>query len=216
MSVHELKVEGLMEAPLTAIKTIISDPASIIPHRWGSEMESILGALFIIFGIVLKNSMEQTGREGPNRSNWSALGIALFVAGWAMFADAVSKNATNTLAGGDNQLMPFLGAAVVVGAVMLMKAAMKKYKADGSIMTQKMRPLILAFVAGWLLFAYSIGQNLGLAFLSALLVFASMLYFLPLQRKHGVVDGPGMPLFVIAWFGLIVANSTPVARALLG
>lgn len=217
MNANDLGIQKVFASPLNLLQAFIKDPASLIPSKWNMLTESIVAALFIIMGVVLKNTVEQTmkGRVSENAKRYEMLGMALFVAGWAMIADAVSRNNANLLTRStEATLMPFLAAAIIVGAVIFMKQAMKKYANDGPTKMRKMRPLVLAFVAGWLLFALSFNQNRGLALVCALLVFASMLHFLPWQRKAGVIDGPGLPLFVFAWVGLIVANSRQLVTLL--
>ncbi len=155
--------------------------------------QSVAGALLVVAGVVVKNSEEQLGRPP------SLLGPTMFVFGWGLIAFAVSNNKSNKGKVAWRVFLPYLAAAVIVGAAMAMKQKMRK---------SGMVPLVLPvlFVAGWLLFAFSLNRNRLLAFGSAGLVFLSMLLFLPLQRKNGVVDGPGMVLFTLAWVGLVQAN----------
>ena len=165
------------------------------PRKMNITHEAALGALLIIAGVVLKNSAE--AMKQPD----SVLGLAAFVGGWAIFANAVARNGANAAT---SSMLPYGAAAIVVGSVMLMKRAMKA--------GTSMQLYLLGFVVGWLLFAWSLQQNHMIAFASAGLVFASMLLFLPQQRKACVVDGPGWPLFVLAWIGLIIANSNLVTQ----
>jgi len=168
------------------------------PRKMPLPYEAAFGALLIISGVIYKNSMQQMNKPDKN------IGMVLFVAGWILFANAVARNDINLAfpSGSLQRLLPYASAALVVGAVMMMKKA-KNDNGD----KKKMKMYMAGFVIGWLLFAYSIGQNRPMAFGSALLVFASMMYFLPKQRANAIVDGPGLPLFVIAWVGLIIANS---------
>ena len=207
MTTEALSASRFVMLPIDTVKNLMDDPSSIIPYNWTIEKESILAALLIIFGVVIKTSEHQM-KLPP-----TMIGPLMFVGGWFMLANAVARNATNPIGSPDQRWVPYLAAAVVVGAVMFMQQVSKKYSADSKVMMQKARPLVLAFIAGWLLFAYSFSQNLGLTFASAGLVFLSMLYFLPKQRAMNVVDGPGLPLFCIAFAGLIVANSTLLSRS---
>jgi hypothetical protein len=209
MATPALGVPRLVMLPVELTKEFFADPTTLIPYNWSIEKESILAAVFIIAGVVLKNTEKQLKKPTTMR------GPLLFILGWVMFANAVARNGSNQSGPDSRKLVPYLGAAVIVTAVMFMQQVMKKYASDSKTQMTKMRPLVFAFVAGWLLFAYSFSQNLGLAFLSAGAVFLSMLYFLPKQRALNVVDGPGLPLFCFAWGGLIVANSTLFARSIV-
>lgn len=167
------------------------------PRNMRISHAGALGATMIIAGVVMKNSMEQL-KKGD-----STAGMVLFVLGWAIFANTISRNAVNSRfpPGSMQSMLPYVASGLVVMSVMMMKKAMKNANAT------KKKLYMAGFVAGWLLVAFSMGQNKGMAFGSVGLVFASMMYFLPKQRALAVVDGPGMPLFVIAWVGLIIANS---------
>lgn len=151
-----------------------------------------LGSVLVILGVVLKNSMQQMGKGD------SMAGMISFVAGWALVAHAVAKNQFNV---GGNQTLPYVAAAIVVGAVMAMKIGTNEEK------KKRMKPLLLAFIVGWILFGYSMNANSMMVGISVAMVFLSMLFFLPKQRKNCIVDGPGFPLFVLAWVGLWLANN---------
>ena len=66
-------------------------------------------------------------------------------------------------------------------------------------------PLPIIFAGAWLMLGYSVEPIYGT--FAAILVLISMLVSLPWQRKNNVIDGPGMPLFVIAWFMLAFLNA---------
>ena len=75
-------------------------------------------------------------------------------------------------------------------------------------------PMILPaiFAISWLVLGYNSGSHLtgsmkwlGLAV--GVLVILSMMVILPFQRKNCIADGPGMPLFVIAWVLIVYMNS---------
>ena len=74
----------------------------------------------------------------------------------------------------------------------------------------KILPII--FAISWLVLGFFTGEHLNnnlkfLGLLASILVLISMMVSLPFQRKECIVDGPGMPLFVIAWFIIIYLNS---------
>lgn len=162
------------------------------PFNLASNDQSVIGAALIITGVIVKNSMEQM------QAGNSMLGMGLFVAGWVLFANAVARNgATDKIL-----TLPYLAAGLIVGSVIGMKTIK-----SGPDKQKRMLPYIGGFVIGWLLLGYSIGCCMEIVIPSIALVFLSMMYFLPKQRKNNVVDGPGLPLFMLAWLGLIAANN---------
>lgn len=161
------------------------------PRTLPISYESALGAALVIAGVSLKNTMEKKGSD-------SMVGLVIFVIGWLIFANAITRNAANAFQA-TATFLPYLAAAIIVGSVVFLKQAMKR-KSPKTLG-------LIGFIGGWLLLAFSINQNKSLAFGSAMLVFISMLLLLPKQRAQGLVDGPGWPLFVFAWVGLIIANA---------
>lgn len=160
-------------------------------------VQSVVGASLVIAGVVIKNSMEQL-KKPP-----SMIGPILFLLGWAIFGNAVARNVVNSSAGAPENLLPYVAAGLIAISVLIMKA-----KVDDLILIPvSMRVLQFGFVAGWLLLAFSIGRRRNVAFVSAIMVFAAMMFFLPKQRTLMVIDGPGMPLFTAAWAGMIYANA---------
>ncbi len=156
---------------------------------------SSLGAILVIAGVLLGNAYEEL------EMGKSTLAPLLFVAGWALSAYAVAGNSANTRAkAGGNRfagVLPYVAAAMIVGAVMTLKAG-----GEG-----KMIP-VGVFIAGWLLFVLSIRQKVKLSLVAVVLVFISMLVWMPKQRKLKLVNGPTLVLFTIAWIFLIWANSS--------
>lgn len=155
-----------------------------------------IGALMIIAGIVTKNSATQLKMV----DNWvEMLGAALFVVGWLVVAYSVAgmRDIKKTWLTWTSII------AIVVSVFMMMIA--KKMKMSPKIVW----PVL--FIFGWLIFAYEVGKrnkvSLTLSVVSAVVVFLSMMYFLPMQRDQCVVDGPGFALFTIAWAGIVFANS---------
>ena len=76
-------------------------------------------------------------------------------------------------------------------------------------------PMLLPaiFAIAWIILGFNVGSHLKnnnmkyLGLLATILVLISMMGILPFQRKHNIIDGPGMPLFVIAWAVIILVNS---------
>ena len=50
-------------------------------------------------------------------------------------------------------------------------------------------------------------NKIELGIFSAILVLLSMMYFLPKERSMGLADGPGMPMFLLAWVIIVYLNS---------
>ena len=92
---------------------------------------------------------------------------------------------------------------------MYMKGQMGARKAVGMI-----APAV--FALAWLVLGQVVAEGLPwwgqvVGVLATALVLGSMMGTLPMQRKAGVVDGPGMPMFTAAW-ALIVALNSVVRR----
>ncbi len=158
-----------------------------------------LGALAVIAGVVLKNSSKQMGRSDSFYGKW--LGPMFFIGGWVLVAYSVAGNSLNLKSG-----LAWASAATIVLAVMMIIQSREKNPGANPPMVW---PIL--FILGWLAFAYSVGMGsnmkLLITFSSAALVLASMMYFLPKQRKKCVVDGPGWALFALAWAGIAAANA---------
>jgi len=167
---------------------LVADPLNLTSGDQGA-----IGAGLIIAGVIVKNSMEQM------KAGNSMVGMALFVSGWILFANAVARNTAIRPMG---QYLPYLASGLIVGSVIGMKTIK-----NGPNKKERMMPYLGGFVVGWLLLGYSIGCCWEIVVPSVLLVFLSMMYFLPKQRKHNIVDGPGLPLFMLAWLGMIAANN---------
>jgi hypothetical protein len=153
-------------------------------------------AAMVIFGVVTKNTLEQLGF--PNHVPGKMIGMGLFIIGWILTAYALSN-------GKDNKLMYYIPSALIVGTVMMMKKSM----AEG-----KKPPIIfpILFAGAWLMLGYYATNHLPnewkyIGLLASGFVLLSMLITLPWQRENNIVDGPGMPLFIIAWGILVIANS---------
>jgi len=147
-----------------------------------------LGALLVIAGVVTKNSGGElrVKRVLP----YDIVGSLLFLAGWALIAWIAYEQQPSSR----DKWVTLLAILAIVVAVFVMRNQMDKKK--------KVSMWAAAlFALGWLVFGWMIGRKWGV--LAALLVLLAMMYLLPKQRKLNVVDGPGMPLFVIGWVVLI-------------
>lgn len=159
-----------------------------------------VGAMLVVAGVVLKNTSEQM-KNAANHP-MSMVGLACFVIGWLTVAYGISVSASGTLPLNLRTLVLFGCAITLILVVMKMKKVM---------MAKKEMPMLLpmTFAATWLLLGALTGSTPGtraLGVLAAVCVLVSMMVALPWQRKNGIIDGPGMPLFCLAWGLLLAAN----------
>tara|TARA_B110000285_G_scaffold33300_2_gene34875 strand:- start:133 stop:645 length:513 start_codon:yes stop_codon:yes gene_type:complete len=159
-------------------------------------IQTSIAACLVIFGIVTKNSFEQLGF--PNHPIGKPVGMGLFIIGWIYVAYILSIYKPN-------KLMFIIPSVGIVIAVMMMKTYMEKKQTPPMIL-----PLI--FALSWIILGLNVGNHLPgnqkyIGLFASLLVLLSMMQMLPFQRANNIVDGPGMPIFVIAWGILIILNS---------
>ena len=159
-------------------------------------IQTSIAACLVIFGVVTKNSFEQLGF--PNHPIGKPLGMGMFIMGWIYIAYIFSINKPNKLA----FILPSIG---IVIAVMMMKQYMVKKQTPPMVF-----PVI--FALSWIILGLNAGNHLVgnqkyLGLFASFLVLLSMMVILPFQRTNNIVDGPGQPLFVIAWVILIILNS---------
>jgi hypothetical protein len=160
-----------------------------------------VASLMVLSGVVVKNSLEQMGQ--PNHSVGKPLGMVLFGLGWLLVARALSSGRRNKM----KTVVPCL---LILASVVMMKEKVKLPKVVPGMIRKVLLPLV--FAGAWVVLGLNVSKHLpgnkkyyGLAASAAVLV--SMMYALPLQRKKCVVDGPGMPLFTLAWVIVSVLNS---------
>ena len=159
-------------------------------------IQTSIAAGLVVFGVVTKNSFEQLGF--PNHPIGKPLGMGMFIMGWIYIAYILSMNKPN-------KLLFILPSIAIVIAVMMMKTYMVKKQDPPMIF-----PLI--FAISWIILGLNVGNHLSgnqkyIGLFASLLVLVSMMKILPFQRKNDIVDGPGQPLFVIAWVIFIILNS---------
>jgi hypothetical protein len=160
-------------------------------------IQTSIASCLVIFGVVTKNSSEQLGF--PNHPIGKPVGMGMFIMGWIYVAYILSINKPN-------KLMFILPSVGIVIAVMMMKTYMVKKQTP-----PVMFPLI--FALSWIILGLNVGNHLSgnqkyIGIFASLLVLLSMMKILPYQRTNNVVDGPGMPMFVIAWVILSILNSS--------
>ena len=159
-------------------------------------IQTFIAACLVIFGVVTKNSFEQLGF--PNHPIGKPIGMGMFIMGWIYTAYILSINKPN-------KLMFILPSALIVMSVMMMKQYMVKKQTPPMVF-----PVI--FALSWIILGFNAGNHLYgnqkyLGLFASFLVLLSMMVILPFQRKNKIIDGPGQPLFVIAWGILIMLNS---------
>ena len=159
-------------------------------------IQTSIAAYLVIFGVVTKNSFEQLGF--PNHPIGKPVGMGMFIMGWIYTAYILSINKPN-------KLMFILPSVGIVIAVMMMKQYMVKKQTPPMIF-----PII--FAISWIILGLNVGNHLSgnkkyIGLFASLLVLISMMKMLPFQRENNIVDGPGMPVFVIAWVIFIILNS---------
>ena len=159
-------------------------------------IQTSIAACLVIFGVVTKNSFEQLGF--PNHPIGKPVGMGMFVMGWIYVAYILSINKPNKLM----FILPSIG---IVIAVMMMKQYMVKKQTPPMVFA-------LIFALSWIILGFNVGNHLSgnqkyIGLFASFLVLLSMMQMLPFQRTNNIVDGPGMPLFVIAWVIFIILNS---------
>ena len=155
-----------------------------------------LGGLIVFIAVVLKNGGEQMGMK--NHPVSSIVGRVLFIGGWALLAYSVAGKPS----GKTKSVLAYGGALCIIISVMAMKMLSGDIK----------KIFGLLFIAAWIAFASSVGMDKSkkskmISMLALGSVLGSMVFILPQQRKLGVVDGPGMPMFASTFLLLAVANS---------
>lgn len=160
-----------------------------------------LSAAAIVGGVVAKNSTEQLGgRLHPELSQaGTALGSTLFVGGWVAMAYYLAQQ----------QRSPMKKAQLAIPSLLIMTSVMMMK--SGQQQAVPMELLATVFAGSWVALGY-FGAPVGMksAGLSvSALVLLSMMVFLPQQRAMGVVDGPGLPLFVLAWVVFLQLRNSP-------
>ena len=162
-------------------------------------LQTSVASLFVIFGVVTKNTMEQI--KMPNHPVGKPLGMGLFIIGWLYLGYILSLYKSN-------KMVFILPSLTIIGTVMLMKAEMANPKPSNMMYIYS-----ALFALSWIVLGLCTGSHLsGLmkysGLIASVLVITSMMYMLPEQRKQCIVDGPGMPSFVIAFFILTLLNSS--------
>ena len=159
-------------------------------------LETSVAASLVVFGVIAKNSLEQMGM--PNHPIGKPLGMLSFALGWVYTAYILSVNKPNKIL----FILPSMG---ILLSVLMMKQYMMKNETPPMVF-----PAV--FASSWIMLGLMAGNHLSgnmkyIGLIASFSVLLSMMKILPFQRKKNIVDGPGMPLFVMAWVILIFMNS---------
>lgn len=164
----------------------------------GLYLPMLLAGFSVMSGVSLKNTGEKLWEE----ENLKLLGMFFFVGGWILAALAFHFRYQDAYSTFQPTTHPLIILPVV--GIVLAAAFMNMLMAEGEEV-----PVVLPilFVLSWLGFVGLIALASGTVqpFLAAFLVFLSMMWLIPKERKAGVADGIGMVLFFIAF--IILANS---------
>lgn len=152
-------------------------------------LQLYLASLIIQTAVILKNTTEQY-KDFPLKALGGNFAKAMFAIGWITFAMILSEKWDS------RRYIALLGACLVIFAVFSFKMAKKAGKSP--------HPLVaMLFPIGWIVVTYALmyvkGKYNNLAILGTSMVLLSMMGLLPFQRTHNIVDGPGYPLFTLAW-----------------
>lgn len=156
-----------------------------------------VAASIVILGIVSKNSIAQAG-WGDNVSKW--VGGPIYIVGWILVAIALTLGKQGKTA---EQAGAWICSITIAVTAVISSVYMSKGRAPPLAY-----PILfgLAWLAlGWVSGTHILGRVAGL--MGAVLVVASMVFLLPLQRAYGVVDGPGMALIVLGWVLVVFGHS---------
>lgn len=180
-------------------------------------MGTLASAVALQSGVIFKNTvgkMDSSNYTAQMKSVSTIVGVSLFVLGWYGIAHYTVKANMDSPKRG----LIWVAVAGIVGSL-LATMLLGHMFSD----TVKKILMLVGFVGGWLAFGYLAGDGIGtsrvLTMATALLVLVSMVIILPMQRAEGnvlgwmpvprsdrIVDGPGYPMFALAWFLLALSN----------
>lgn len=161
----------------------------------------LVGGLIIQSAVVVKNSLEVL-KMSDMKIEMGVKGA--FVFGWMVVAYSIAIRGNTLPLLKLSTLLAIVGAVAIVLGVFHIKESKKFGKEP-----QKMMAML--FPGGWVMICLAIlfgkSKNRMFAILGIVLVLGSMMFVLPYQRKKCLVDGPGYPMFINAWWILAIANN---------
>lgn len=154
---------------------------------------STISSIMIIFGIMIKNSGNKLGfKDYDIITNISAF---LFIGGWLYLTYALSLYRSN-------KIPIIISSLTIVATVTFMKTYIKNDN----------KALKGIFALAWIILGYAISEHLPneskyYGFIAIAMVLYAMKVALPYERKQCLIDGPGMPMYIIAMFIIVILNS---------
>ena len=145
-----------------------------------------LGPALVLGSVIAENTETQLHGRKPLTMGLPQI---LFLLGWGSVG-------YHNLRG--NNLGLAASAGVAISVMQMMKA-----KGDGK-KPAKVWPMI--FAASWLGIGRLSGRNIAYQVAIPTLALGSMMQVMPWQRTNNIVDGPGMPMFTLAWVLFILNN----------
>ena len=170
-----------------------------------------LGATGIILGGALKNSSEKLPDDNLfskyiSKKNIGNFGKGLFSGGLLITASALSGTDWGT-----KSILSY-GCFLIIFVVII---TVNSYMRDGYKVPVY---LPLLFSIAWLSIGYSLGilkngifntNNRNIGLFSAGLIILSILFILPFQKTHCLVDGPALPLITVSGALFSLINALP-------
>lgn len=158
-------------------------------------LSTAIAGVAIYTAVVLKNGGEQLNMEKHFISN--IFGKALFVSGWLLMGFSIAGLPNLNIKSG----LAYIGSLAIIVSVFAMKNKIIPKEAA-----------VTLFVLAWTAVAFSVGlgkENAAkyLAVFALFNVLGSMLFVLPKQREMGIIDGPGMGMFLLTFVSMAMANS---------
>ncbi len=164
---------------------------------------SSIGALFIILGYIINKNSKKIS---SNDEMYVLFSKIIYILGWLIFAFSIGITNYKTYDINLKSILAIIGVMIILFSFYEINEIKKK----DNDKTKKYIYLCLYFF-GWLTLSFAIyykSQNIGkYIILGLLLIFISLLYFLPKQRDKCMVDGIGAYLLISGWLCLVFANS---------
>lgn len=172
-------------------------------NRYKHELNNFLlihttiAALLITCGVVIMNYIEQTSIVN---NIYKMISILFFIGGWIYLAFILAKNREDFY----KRVIAFTSLGIIISTISV-KYFISEFKEP---------PLIFPalFALCWLILGYYNAESLDInhkliSILGATCILISIIISLQLKRNNCIVDGPGMPLFLLGWGIVIFINS---------